>query len=106
MITERVDDIPLQVENTYCWKERRIMLYSPPYAKKQTAALNDRIAKAQADLDHVFVRKQGRRQPKNYTAAKQAVQKILSKYRVQDFIEVHIHTHKDTKTTSTLWRKK
>lgn len=89
----------IEVDNTYCWKERRIMVYSPAYAKKQTTALNDRLAKAQADLDQVFVRKQGRKHPKNHAEANQAVQKILSKHRVQDFIEVRIESHQDAKTS-------
>lgn len=89
----------IEVDDTYCWKERRIMVYSPAYAKRQTTALNDRLAKAQADLDNIFIRKQGRKHPKSNAEAKQAVQKILSKHRVQGFIDVRIQSHEDTKTS-------
>jgi len=96
--TEAVIESP---DGSYCWKERRIVVYSPAYAKRQRVGFEDRMAKAQAALDEVFVRKQGKKRPRKFADAKLAVNKILTKHRVNDFINTRIQTHQDTSTTRT-----
>ena len=86
-------------DGTYCWKERRIVVYSPAHAKRQRTGFEDRMAKAQAALDEVFTRKKGKKRHRNFAQAKQAVHKILAKHRLNDFIHIHIQTHQNTKTT-------
>lgn len=86
-------------DGSYCWKERRTVVHSPAYAKRQRASFEDRMAKAQAALDEVFTRKQGKKRLDKFPQAKQAVHKILTKYRVSKFIDIRIHSHQKTKTT-------
>lgn len=86
-------------DGSYSWKERHIVVHSPAYAKRQRASFEDRMAKAQAALNEVFTRKQGKKRLSNFPQAKQAVDKILIKYRVSKFIDIRIHSHHKTKTT-------
>lgn len=83
---------------TIQWTERRLVVRSEAHAKAKTAALNRRIAKAKADLDALSVRKQGRQTPKTRKELNQAIQAILEKYQVVDFIKVSIHQKTTSKT--------
>jgi len=83
---------------TIQWIERRFVVRSKAHAKAQKAALNRRIAKAQADLDVLLIRKQGRQIPKTRKELDQAIQAIVETYQVADFIKVEIHQKTRSRT--------
>jgi len=81
-----------------CWEERRIIVHSPAYAKRQQKALEDRLVKAQNALDLILEAKQGRKKLKTEQEVQAAVAQILDKHKVSDFIQVDIQQRVETKT--------
>ena len=94
---ERIECIEDE-QNGLCWKERRIIVYSPAFANRQRTAFEDRLANAENDLELILASKQGRRKLRTYTEVDSAVQQILTKYRVKDFIEVEVEEKQSLKT--------
>lgn len=84
--------------NGICWEERRIIVYSPAYAKRQQAGFEDRIIKAQNDLGVILEAKQGRKKLNTLADVQMAVTQILTKHGVGDFLEVNINEQKEFKT--------
>lgn len=84
-------------EDEMTWNERRIIVYSPSYAKNQQAAFEKRLNKAQSDLSVLLESKQGRKKLTTYPEVQQAVRGILKKYKVQSFINVDIKEEIQTK---------
>ena len=80
------------------WNERRLMVYSPSYAKVQQTAFEKRIHKVQTDLAVLLEAKQGRKKLNNFVEVEQAVNHVLKKYKVQPFINVEIKESVQTKT--------
>ncbi len=72
------------------WQERRLVVFSPAYAKKQKLGLMQRIEKAELDLSFILERKQGRKLLRTIEEVAVKVNKILDKQRVADFITVRI----------------
>ena len=72
------------------WEERRIIVYSPAYGQSQTKKLDEKLLKAQAELDVLLEPKQGRRYPKTYEEAQKSADDILKNNKVKDLIEVQI----------------
>ena len=75
------------------WQERRLVIFSPVYAKKQEAGLMQRIEKAELNLSFILERKQGRKLLRTTEEVEVKVNKILEKQRVTDFINVQIMEH-------------
>lgn len=80
------------------WEERRIIVYSPAFANRQKLAFFNRLQNAQKDISVLLQPKQGRRKLTTYLEVQSAVQQILTKYQVKDFIEVNIEQTTITKT--------
>jgi len=80
------------------WEERRIIVYSPAYAKRQQTSFEDRLIKAQNALQLLLEPKQGRKQAKTSLELEEMVLKILKKHRVMDFITYQIKEHQTTRT--------
>lgn len=80
------------------WDERRLMVYSPSYAKSQKSAFEKRIHKAQTDLAELLEAKQGRKKLNTFVEVEQAVNHVLKKYKVQAFINVEIKESVQIKT--------
>ena len=80
------------------WNERRIVVYSPTYAKSQQAGFEKRINKAQRDLSIILEPKQGRKKLNTLAEVQQTVDDILKKYKVKAFVNVDIEEHIQTKT--------
>ena len=87
---------PLYTNGT-CWKERRIIVYSPACAKRQQTSFEDRSIKAQNDLEAILEAKQGRKKLNTHADVQMAVTQILAKHRVGDFINVNINERMETK---------
>lgn len=92
-IEEVVDD-----ENGLKWEERRIIVYSPTFADSQKIAFENRLIKAKADLAVILQAKQGRKKRKTYAEVQSAVQQILTKHKVKDFLQVNIEQQQEVKT--------
>lgn len=82
----------------FSWEERRIIVYSPAYAKRQQFAFEDRLVKAQNALQLLLEPKQGRKQAKTSLELEANVTKILKKHKVQGFIAYQIKEYQTTKT--------
>ena len=93
---EQIERIEDEI-NGICWKERRIIVYSPAYAKSQQVSFENRLIKAQNELSLILEASQGRKKLKTKEAVQAAVTKILTKYRVGDFIGVKIKEQIETK---------
>jgi len=81
-----------------CWKERRIIVYSPAYARRQQISFESRLTKAQNELNLILVAKQGRKKLTTKAQVLALTTQILTKHRVSDFIEVTINEQIVTKT--------
>jgi len=73
--------------------ERRIMVFSPAYARTQQEALENRLLKAQDQLALLLEAKQGRRKLTTKVEVQKAVQQILSTHKVKQLLEVEIEEH-------------
>lgn len=76
--------------NGICWEERRIIVYSPSYAKRQQISFETRLAKAQTELNLLVVSKQGRKKLATKEQVFSSVNQILAKHKVSGFLEVAI----------------
>ena len=76
------------------WPERRLVVFSPAYAKKQVIGLMQRVEKAELDLSFILERKQGRKRLRTVDDVEIMVNKILKKQRVANFINVIINEPK------------
>lgn len=97
---ETVETLQTTLPNgaTIAWDERRIMVYSPTYAKSQQAGFEKRMNKAQDDLAILLEVKQGRKKLNTLAEVQQTVENILKKHKVKAFINVDIEEHIQTKT--------
>lgn len=74
-----------------CWTERRVVVYSPAYAKRQEVAFEDRLIKAQNAIELLIVSSQGRKQVKSLEQLEVRIQEISKKYGVSEFIDYQIN---------------
>lgn len=92
VLTDRVVELPSvqrqRIGDGFCWTERRIMVYSLPYAQGQEKKLRDRIAKAQKEIEERFApKKHGRRWRGGQEHLAQAfIEKVLEEQRVAPFL--------------------
>lgn len=84
-------------DKTFCWEERRVIVYSFAYATSQKKVFEDRLIKAQKALDVILKPAQGRKKMKTEAEVQAAVTKILDKYKVGNFIQVNINQRVETK---------
>jgi transposase len=92
VLTDRIFELPPvqrhRAEDGLGWTERRIMVYSLPYAQGQEKKLRDRLAKAQKEIEERFA-------PRKYSQkwrggqehlAQAFIDKVLEHYRVAPFL--------------------
>ena len=77
--------------NGICWEERRIIVYSPAYAKRQQISFETRLTKAQNELNLLLEAKQGRKKLATKEQVFASVTQILTKHKVSNFLEVTIN---------------
>ena len=75
------------------WLERRLVLHSLAHAKAAEAALGKRLQKAQSALEALAVRKQGKEPFSEAESLRQAADKLLEHYDVQELLKIHITEH-------------
>jgi len=87
----------------HCWSERRILCYSPRYAKKQLMSFEERLDKAEEAIKTLVISKSGRRNPKTLADLNGRIAKITEKLKVGDCFNF---TANQTITTYTVGRHK
>lgn len=93
---ERTEIIVAQTQD-FSWEERRIIVYSPAYGKRQEIAFENRLIKAQNALAVLTESKQGRKKAKTSLELEARITQILKKYQVQDFLTYQIKEHQTTR---------
>lgn len=86
-IAEQMED----TANEVSWIERRLVVYSPVYAKSQQKRFEDRITKAKSEIGVLLEAKQGKKRLKTRAEIQAKVDNILKKYQVVPFIDVNIN---------------
>jgi transposase len=72
------------------WTERQLIVRSIKLAKAATEALQARLAKAQAEVEHLTKPKQGKKRYEDVASLQQAAQAILKEHRVEGLLTVTI----------------
>ncbi len=75
---------------TITWIERHLIVRSQKLAKAATDALQTRLAKAQAEVDHLNEHKQGKKRYHDDASLQQAAQAIFKRHRVEGLLRVTI----------------
>jgi transposase len=87
----RLSDVSGESNEEISWEERRILVYSPTYAKRLKVVFKEKIAKALDALALILVPQKGRKKLKTRTAVALKIDSILKKYQVQNFVDVQIN---------------
>jgi transposase len=82
------------------WTERRLVIRSVSYAQRQAAALDQRLQQASAEIEHLNVRRQGKKRL-SADQLRATAQAILQRCGVADLVQIHLQTT----TTKTKKRK-
>jgi transposase len=75
---------------TITWIERHLIVRSVKLAQAATDALQTRLAKAQAEVEHLNEHKQGKKRYHDDASLQQAAQAILKRHRVEGLLTVTI----------------
>jgi len=84
-------------DKTITWTERHLIVRSFQYARSTEEALHTRLAKAQAALQALNERKQGKERIESAAAMQSAADEIIQEYRVTGLLKLEIveqHTEK------------
>ena len=86
---ERVELVPAEVAgHRASWQERRLVIRSRQLAQAAERGLRGRLAKAQAEITALNTRGRGRRRCADPRALREAVDAILTRYRVHGLLHV------------------
>jgi transposase len=89
-------EVPLSVEaegQPRQWRERRLVVRSVRHAEAAEAALRARVAKAKAQVEALNLRGRGRRRFEKIAALREAVNEIVQRHRVEDFLWLRYDQH-------------
>ncbi len=78
----------LQDYETVQWEERRVIVYSPAYAKNLKRSFDKRLCEAQASIEKLVIHKKGRRNPKTLEQLHTRIDRLLKKYKVEGYFEI------------------
>ena len=79
------------------WSERRLVVRSVRHAKAAEAALRARVAKAKAQVEALNRRGRGRKHFEEVATLRQAVNEIVQRHRVEDFLWLRYDHHTTTR---------
>ena len=79
------------------WMERRILVYSPDYAKGLMKSFNGRLNEAQEKIQNLVIFKRGRRNPKTLKDLHARIGTIIKQYKVEDCFEIQCHQTIETR---------
>jgi len=85
--TSKVIKVAGEVEDCQ-WKERRILVYSPEYAKGLVSSFENRLGEAETCIKNLLVSKRGRKKPKNLTDLDLRIDQIIKKYKIKNCFEI------------------
>src|SRR5919201_100384 len=78
---------------TVRWEERRLVLRSLSFAKRQEQSLRNRVKRAQADIVELTQRKQGKPRLQSVEHAQAAAQQVAEQHRVSEFLSIEVECH-------------
>jgi len=76
------------------WTERRLLIQSTSSAEAATRSLQERVKKAEQALQNLLIRKQGKQHLKTRIEIEEAIQEVMKKFRVEDFLDITVHEEK------------
>ncbi len=79
------------------WSERRLVVHSVRHAEAAEAALRARVAKAKAQVDGLNRRGRGRRRFEKIATLRKAVNEMVQRHRVEDFLWLRYDHHTTTR---------
>jgi transposase len=79
------------------WSERRLVVRSLRHAQAAEAGLRARVAKAKAQVEALNLRGRGRKRFEDIETLRQAVNEIVQRYRVEDFLWLRYDHHPTTR---------
>jgi hypothetical protein len=79
------------------WSERRLVVRSVRHAEAAEAALRARVAKAKAQVEALNLRGRGRKRFEEIEPLRQAVNDIVQRHRVEDFLWLRYDQHTTTR---------
>ena len=79
------------------WGERRLVVRSIRHAEAAEAALRARVAKAKAQVESLNLRGRGRRRFEEVEPLRQAVNDMVQRHRVEDFLWLRYDQHTTTR---------
>jgi transposase len=71
------------------WEERRILVYSPDYAKGLIGSFTNRIAEAKEKIQTLVISKKGRRNPKTLKDLYGRIETIVKKYKIENCLTIN-----------------
>src|SRR5258708_12637667 len=75
------------------WKERRLLIQSIAATHAAQVSLQERLHKAQQALQELTARRQGEPRLAERTAVEEAIQDVLTRFRVEGLLRVQIQEH-------------
>jgi transposase len=93
-------EVPMSVEvdgKPRQWHERRLVVRSVRHAEAAEAALRARVAKAKAQVEALNLRGRGRRRFEEVETLRQAVNDMVQRHRVEDFLWLRYDQHTTTR---------
>jgi len=79
------------------WTERRLVVHSVRHARAAEAALRSRVAKAKGQVEALNRRGRGRKRFEDVETLRQAVNEIVQRHRVEDFLWLRYDHHTTTR---------
>lgn len=93
-VTEKHSDSHQEQENekacAHEWEERRFIVLSPEYAKKQQAQMEKRVKKAKVAIEKLVERRRGYNYPKTVAQLKEKVSTVLSAHGCEPYLDVTV----------------
>jgi transposase len=94
-------EVPMSVEvegKARQWRERRLVVRSIRHAGAAEAALRSRVAKAKAQVEALNRRGRGRKRFEEVETLREAVNDIVQRHRVEDFLWLRYDQHAKTRS--------
>lgn len=88
--------VPMRVEvagQRQEWMERRLVVHSVRHAQAAEAALRSHVAKAKAQVEGLNLRGRGRKRFEDTETLRQAVNEIVQRHQVEDFLWLRYDQH-------------
>nr|WP_244422331.1 IS1634 family transposase [Ktedonobacter racemifer] len=78
---------------TQSWQERRLLIQSMAATRAAQASLQERVQKAQQELEELTARRQGKPRLTTCNEVDEAIKAVLKRFRVEGLLQVQIQEH-------------